>query len=72
VHKNLVKFSYAVFEIGLCKRTADKHAYFGDVFDDNQLCVAMVVGPHFKLSPFDSADHRRRVLEAMARRWLWR
>ena len=40
---------------------------FGDVFDDNQLCVATVVDPRFKMSPFDSADRRRRALEATKR-----
>ena len=57
-----MKFGYAVLELGLYEQT-DKLTN-GDVFDDNQLCVATMVDPLFKLSPFDSADRRRRALEA--------
>jgi len=37
---------------------------FSDVFEDDQLCVATVVDPRFKLGPFDSADRRHRAVEA--------
>jgi len=37
---------------------------FGDLFDDDQLCVATVVDPRFKLGPFDSEDRRHRAVEA--------
>jgi len=41
----------------------DKRKYFGNIFD-KQLCIATVVDRRFKLSSFDSADHRRCALEA--------
>ena len=56
----MVNFGYAVFE-------TDKQAHFGDVLDDNLLCVATVVDPRFKLSPLNGADRRRRALEATVR-----
>jgi len=35
---------------------------FGDVFGDDELCVATVVDPRFKLVPFDTDDRKRHQL----------
>jgi len=48
----------------LARMVQDK---FGDVFDDDQLCVATVVDPRFKLAPFDHADRRQRAVETTVR-----
>lgn len=37
---------------------------FGDVFEDEQLCVATVVDPRFKMAPFDNAQRRDRAVAA--------
>jgi len=37
---------------------------FGDMFYDDELCVATVVGPRFKLAIFDDDDGHQRAFEA--------
>ena len=37
---------------------------FGDVFSDNELCVAITVDPRFKLAPFDTDERRQKAIEA--------
>jgi len=48
----------------LARMVQDK---FGDVFEDDQLCVATVVDLRFKLVPFDRDDRRQRTVEATVR-----
>ena len=37
---------------------------FGDVFEDDDLCVATMIDPRFKATPFDSEDRRRRAVNS--------
>ena len=48
----------------LARMVQDK---FGDGDGDDQLCVATVVDPRFKLAPFDHADRRQRAVETTVR-----
>jgi len=38
---------------------------FGDVFADNELCVATVVDPRFKLVPFNKDDRCQKATPAV-------
>jgi len=37
------------------------HEKFGDIFDDDELRVATLVDPRFKLAPFDNDDRREKA-----------
>jgi len=48
----------------LAKLVEDK---FGDIYDDEQLCIATVVDPRFKLGPLGRDDHSHHAVEVTVR-----